>query len=331
VRALLEHGADPEDDSSLGGFTALHRASMKGHTKVVQELLSAGAYVDPRLHRLERTPLIEAVVSGHAETCRVLIAHGADVNAHHPEGFCLNHATAKSRLDLVQLLIEAGSNIESMDKYGQTSLMQAAQLGDLAIVRALLAAGASTHSAKPSNSGNPTHMNCLERSICYGHPAVMRELFEAGATLDLPSVLNLFRDSKTMEEMLECDELRGRSFSRGHADCLYYLLRKGVTDDRILTRLFFAVNWKPQGGLAAVRLVHKAWAKAEKEIVWRSGFPDSMDHLRAINILEKQIVQIRFAAVCADPIRALAVVMRISQTTAIRCLGWAVEFSATSN
>ncbi len=114
VRALLKTGADvnaPEGD----GATALHWAVARGAIELVRLLLDAGASADvgqrsrrhaaaPRRRRTATprsltlaartsarmptphapsgvTPLMEAARSGSVEAVRLLLAHGADVNA----------------------------------------------------------------------------------------------------------------------------------------------------------------------------------------------------------------------------------------------------------
>lgn len=78
---------------------------------IVEALLDAGAVLETRAEG--ENPLLEAARYGELETMKVLLAHGADVNA--------------------------------ADQYGQTALVYTASLGDAAGVEFLLHHGANIH------------------------------------------------------------------------------------------------------------------------------------------------------------------------------------------
>jgi len=94
------------------------------------------------------TALFEAVNAGDAATVQQLLAAGADVNARDEQGWSpLARAVYSQELkhgfvDVVQVLIEAGANLEATIGYGVRPLMLAAGYGETAVVEALLNAGA---------------------------------------------------------------------------------------------------------------------------------------------------------------------------------------------
>ena len=94
-------------------------------------------------------PLLNAVKGDHTAVATYLVQHGADPNgvsidekkeAHN----LLTDAIVVNNTELASLLVEKGANIEYADEDGVTVLTQAAYLGEVPIVKALLAAGAGT-------------------------------------------------------------------------------------------------------------------------------------------------------------------------------------------
>ncbi|PJZ70609.1 hypothetical protein CH373_06590 [Leptospira perolatii] len=67
---LLAMGANPNDRHSLGG-TALHLASMAGHTELVRKLISAGANVNAKDDNGD-TPMKAALLKNHTEIVLIL-------------------------------------------------------------------------------------------------------------------------------------------------------------------------------------------------------------------------------------------------------------------
>merc|ERR1719275_560642 len=58
------------------GFTALHMASENGHLKIVEELLAAGAKLDPLVFDSYLLPLHMAINKGHTAIAKLLIEKG---------------------------------------------------------------------------------------------------------------------------------------------------------------------------------------------------------------------------------------------------------------
>lgn len=180
VELLLARGADASVKDPRG-TTALLLAAERGHLDVVRLLIpSAGA--DERGEALRRavstgrtelsvwlldevgvaleyggkdgkTPLACATISGHAALAEELLRRGAQVEAHsstflpleeredsgwHP----LHYAADRRHPLLVQLLLDAGAEVDARTTEGTTPLMLAAARGDEDNVRLLLKAGA---------------------------------------------------------------------------------------------------------------------------------------------------------------------------------------------
>ena len=72
------------------------------------------ANVEDRGMKGDCTPLMEAASAGHTDIVRLLIAHGADVNAQSSSGNTpLMYACAGGHEEVVRVLLEAGANVEA--------------------------------------------------------------------------------------------------------------------------------------------------------------------------------------------------------------------------
>ncbi|MDH2917402.1 MAG: ankyrin repeat domain-containing protein [Gallionella sp.] len=94
------------------------------------------------------TALFEAVKAGDAKTMQQLLSAGADVNACDEAGWTplaravYNQELQHGFLDVVQVLVGAGANLEAAIAYGVRPLMLAAGYGETDIVEFLIQAGA---------------------------------------------------------------------------------------------------------------------------------------------------------------------------------------------
>jgi ankyrin repeat protein len=89
---------------------------------------------------------------GHTGTARLLIRHGADVNAREANGItALMMAADGGNLDLVQALLARGAQVDATTLGGESALLLAADKGYKSIVRLLQNAGATApHDYRPS-------------------------------------------------------------------------------------------------------------------------------------------------------------------------------------
>ena len=84
-------------------------------------------------------------------------------------------AAERGDASALRALLEAGEDVNSRDRYGQTALMLAARNGQLATARVLVEAGADLdHTAK-------YRLSALMLATINGHDLVAQLLLEAGA------------------------------------------------------------------------------------------------------------------------------------------------------
>ena len=147
VKYALDNYADIETINKGGNIElhwrrALHWASIRGHTEVVNVLLEKGADVDAAA--MSNTALHYASVWGHPPVIRLLLDAGADIEAKASNGeTALWKASYHWGIDAVRLLLEKGANVDVKGWKGKTALHWATFNYNDEIVRLLLEAGAN--------------------------------------------------------------------------------------------------------------------------------------------------------------------------------------------
>lgn len=135
LRAQLRAGVNV--NAPLGdGSTALHWAAERGDQVAVDLLLQAGASAKAT-SRYGVAPLSIAALNGHAGMLTSLITAGADPNSALPEGETVLMTAARTgNVDAVRVLLAHGARVDARDGLrGQTALMWAAAQNNAGVVR----------------------------------------------------------------------------------------------------------------------------------------------------------------------------------------------------
>jgi ankyrin repeat protein len=217
VRALLARGADVNTKEPSHDQTALMWAAAQKHPDVVAALLEHRADVKARsrvytqtvtsevtqragrealnytVPRGGSTPLLFAARSGDAESARLLLAAGADVNDALPNGMTALVEAAHSGQEAVGiLLLDSGADANAAE-VGYSALHAAVLRGSLGLVKALLAHGANPNAQ--ITKGTPVRRNSEDFELPatlmgatpyllaakFLEPDIMRALAAAGA------------------------------------------------------------------------------------------------------------------------------------------------------
>jgi uncharacterized protein len=188
IRALLRQTVDV-NATQPDGMTALHWAAHLDNLEIADELLRAGA--DFRAaNRTGATPMYLATVNGSAAMIERLLAAGHDANAVLTETLeTVLMLTAKTgNPDAVRVLVEHGADVNAKQVRQFTPLMFAAAEGHIAVIQTLLAAGADASagtipSTKPERRP-PGGMTALLFAARQGHLEAARALVEGGADIN---------------------------------------------------------------------------------------------------------------------------------------------------
>lgn len=118
-----------------------------------------------------------AVGKGDINTVRNLLLGGACANSKHDNsGDTLLHLAAKlGDEEMLKLLLGHGAEIDAFNEEGCAPLFLAARRGHVPAVRALLAAGADPTLRR---SGKPSQLNVLDEASGKGHAGVVKEIVE---------------------------------------------------------------------------------------------------------------------------------------------------------
>ncbi|HEY2380499.1 MAG TPA: ankyrin repeat domain-containing protein [Terriglobia bacterium] len=167
VQALLSSSANPNAAEPQLRLTPLMLAADTGNAEIVRALLARGADVhartrtgatpEPKLPCIDKagcgshgvgiirgglpdqgyrapipgdmTPLMYAAREGHLDAAKALIEAGADVNAVDKNAITpLFMAISNNRIEMARMLIDRGANINAVDWYGRTPLFAAIEM-----------------------------------------------------------------------------------------------------------------------------------------------------------------------------------------------------------
>lgn len=185
VTALLEAGADaaaalPE------GETILMTAARSGDTAVLEALLGAGVDTEARDSFYGETALIWAAVEDHAQAVRVLVEHGAVVDAPSAEmdypsrragqsvlglgaWTPVMYAARENSLEAGRALVEASADLDVQDPDGATALVIAIINAHYEFAGMLLEAGADPNIGDHEAGMGPLYAAVDMHRLAVGH------------------------------------------------------------------------------------------------------------------------------------------------------------------
>ena len=186
LRLLVELGGKVNIKHELMELTPLGAAVQQGQDECVQLLLKSGASPTGRA-------LAEAVVNDRLNCMKILLDAGADVNEpseianDDEEKPALIHAAKKGLYKFVELLIQAGADLNAISEHGSTAIVTASQhlnyktnesVDHGKCVNMLIDEGADVNKNVLGNTA-------LSNVVHYGRDAILKSLIEAGADVNI--------------------------------------------------------------------------------------------------------------------------------------------------
>ncbi|NXM67810.1 ASB10 protein, partial [Serilophus lunatus] len=213
VRLLLSSGADPEAVSE-DGYRPLHLCKSPDSLECVRQLLQHNASANSRTEIEDDTALHVAARHGLAEHVRLLLSHGAELEAENKEGQTpLNAACAQHHepqdMDryyrVCQLLVDSGASTNAADRDRQHPLHLACKNANAQIAELLLERGANVN---VMNYGGNTALHNVLQVAAYKREhrpeLVVRALLNHGAVRVWPgSLLKVLRHCHTCPRVIE--------------------------------------------------------------------------------------------------------------------------------
>ena len=209
----------------------LHDAVRANDAERVILLLKAGKAIDETDFMLG-TALHVAVAQGSVPLAKILISHGADIEAPSEDrGSKAIHLAANfGDVEMLNLLLDAGADIEAQDQRGQTPLLLAAATNNPKVVEVLIARGANKE-ARESGEG----MTPLMRASRLGFLEIAVVLVENGANIN--AVNNAGRSP------LKLAATRSSYINVGGGALIVYLVNNGADLNMKESAGFTALSW----------------------------------------------------------------------------------------
>ncbi|KAK4182741.1 ankyrin repeat-containing domain protein [Podospora australis] len=170
-----------DKDLIVGDYEAdMMHAAAWGILPAAKRLIQMGVDVNSVARSHGLTPLMVAAESSHLDLMDLFMCKGADLELRSDDGrTVIWHAAAKGEVEALRFLIQKGSEIEALcGDLQSTPLSIAAENGHHGVVELLLDAGATVDSTNLERQ-TPLHLSVYE-----GHELVVRLLLAKGANVE---------------------------------------------------------------------------------------------------------------------------------------------------
>lgn len=176
LEQILSKGVSPQ--AELDGQKVLHVAVRQGNSDTVRFLIDNGASIDVLDGTAGESPVEIAVKKFHIDIVDLLLAHGADVNARGLGGkTALYGAARQHQIEIAHRLIAGGADVNLKTDSGDVPLHVAVLNGNMTMAKILIANGADV------NIG-PKGETSLMAAARHGAPELVELLLNNGADVN---------------------------------------------------------------------------------------------------------------------------------------------------
>jgi ankyrin repeat protein len=222
---LIQAGADPCARSLPGCVTALHYAATNGLPSSCELLLARANELLEARDVDGWTALMRAGSDGRVDTVKLLLQHGADINAANTQDkTALMLASLNDHGQVVAHLLKAGAHVNLACDSGQTALFAAVQCNSSAIVQLLL-----DHGADISVTDSKGY-NVLSKAAHDGHVSMMELLVRCEL-----SVHTVHHSGYTVLMT---------AVNGGHTAAVEWLLQQGIAVNAVSNEGFTALHYE---------------------------------------------------------------------------------------
>ena len=137
MRLLIAHGSDVNSMDVTGRTTVLH--AVDSHCdEALRIVLEAGANPNPKMPAgvFRSSPLTSSGFGGLTGMLRLLLKHGAEIDACNPEGITALHSVASTQnIESALVLLEWGADLNAISRNGRTPLTTAIVYNNHAVLK----------------------------------------------------------------------------------------------------------------------------------------------------------------------------------------------------
>jgi ankyrin repeat protein len=150
IKALIEKSPEVLDFRDGAGSTPLHYAAIGGSAEFINYLIDKGARLELQ-NAEQKTPLHLAAIFDKRDAAAALLKRGALIEARddYKRTALILCARERGGVETARVLIDAGANVNAVDKFGASALDLAAWRGKREFVDLLLAKGARVPETGP--------------------------------------------------------------------------------------------------------------------------------------------------------------------------------------
>ncbi|HEY1221830.1 MAG: ankyrin repeat domain-containing protein [Bryobacteraceae bacterium] len=184
VKLLLAHGANPNPTSNPGAESSpLLEASLAGDAEIMQALLDHGA----DLKDIGGFALANAAGADCAKCVDLLVARNLDAMQY---TIALGQVVVLDNPNLVRLVLQHGADVNAPDPTGRTALIYAAVSDLLPVeqVKMLIEKKADVNAKSQHPRSGDTGLTALDLAKLHGNTAVVDLLLKSGAISGAPAV-----------------------------------------------------------------------------------------------------------------------------------------------